>query len=66
MPWRWSQTEPTLDELLRDDAMLQAVRSAGSNPRSSAAGWRRWPLAWRPGRASRRAAARRHRRSPSG
>jgi len=23
MHWRWSQAEPTLDELLRDDAMLQ-------------------------------------------
>jgi hypothetical protein len=32
MQWRWSQAEPTLDELLRDDAMLQAVRSAGLEP----------------------------------
>jgi hypothetical protein len=32
MQWRWSQTEPTLDDLLRDDAMLQAVRSAGLEP----------------------------------
>jgi hypothetical protein len=32
MQWRWSKSEPTLDELLSDEPMLQAVRSAGLEP----------------------------------